>query len=274
MRHTVNGLALNVEMSGSGPPLVLLHGFTGSAATWRDLARSWGASFTTIAVDLIGHGASDAPADPARYRMEHCAADLVALFDRLGLDRPAVLGYSLGGRVALHLELAAPERVGRLILESASPGIADSAERAARTRADEALADSIERDGLPAFVARWERLPLFASQERLPPAARERHRAQRLSNSPLGLANSLRGTGAGAMEPVVDRLAELQMPTLLVVGELDDKYVALAGALEHAIPGARLAIVPDAGHAVHLEQPEVFERLVYEFITRVEVGCR
>ena len=274
MRYAVDGVTLNVETHGSGPPLVLLHGFTGSAETWREPARCWGDAFTTIAVDLIGHGRSDAPADPARYRMERCVADLVALFDQLGLDRPAVLGYSLGGRVALHLALAAPERVERLILESASPGLADPKERAARIRADESLADAIERDGLEAFVARWEKLPLFASQERLPRETREGLRRQRLRNTPRGLANSLRGMGAGAMEPVFPRLGELRMPVLLVVGELDAKYCVLGRSMAAVIPNAQLAIVQDAGHTVHLEQPRMFEDLVRRLLAGPAPGAR
>jgi pimeloyl-ACP methyl ester carboxylesterase len=168
MRISVNGITLHAALAGAGPPLLLLHGFTGSAATWRPLAERLAPLRRTIAVDLIGHGLSDAPADPARYSMEHCLADLLALLDALGLARAAVLGYSLGGRVALQLVAAAPERVSALVLESASPGLASAAERAARAAADDALSTAIERDGLAAFVAGWEQLPLWASQAALP----------------------------------------------------------------------------------------------------------
>lgn len=258
----VNGIRLNVEQAGSGPPLVLLHGFTGSAASWSGYIPAFAERFTTFAVDLIGHGRSDSPRDAARYRMERCVADLIALFDHLGIDQATVLGYSMGGRVALHLALAAPERVGRLILESASPGIADPTERGARIRADDALADAIEREGMAAFVDCWERLPLFASQEVLSADVRQRQRDQRMGNNPIGLANSLRGMGAGAMEPVVARLAEISMPTLLIAGELDAKYVELARMMERVMPNARAVIVPAAGHTVHLEQPETFSAAV------------
>lgn len=266
------GVRFNVEQCGSGPPLVLLHGFTGSAASWAEHAQVFGTSFTTYAIDLIGHGRMASQAAPERYRMERCVQDLVALLDRLEVASTSLLGYSMGGRVALHLAVAAPERIEALVLESASPGIADPAERAARVRADEALADSIERDGLGAFVDRWERLPLFASQERLPEEVRRRHRAQRLSHDPRGLANSLRGMGAGAMEPAWERLSTLVMPVLLLAGELDEKYVALAREMERRIPHASSLIVPNAGHAVHLEAPEVYDQAVLGWLVKVMVA--
>jgi 2-succinyl-6-hydroxy-2,4-cyclohexadiene-1-carboxylate synthase len=172
----------------------------------------------------------------------------------------------MGGRVALHLAAAAPARVRALVLESSSPGIADPTERAARIDADDALADAIERDGLAAFVERWERLPLFASQAVLPEVVLERQRAQRLRNDPRGLANSLRGMGAGRQEPLWHRLATLAAPTLLIAGELDAKYCAIARQMAAALPNARTAVVPNAGHAVHLEQANAFVRNVLEFL--------
>ncbi|MHB8377004.1 MAG: 2-succinyl-6-hydroxy-2,4-cyclohexadiene-1-carboxylate synthase [Dehalococcoidia bacterium] len=265
-RIATDGLHLNVETAGEGVPLLLLHGFSGSAATWEPYAEAW-AGFRTIAVDLIGHGASDAPPDESRYTMTRCVADLSALLDALGVGRAAVLGYSMGGRVALHLALAAPERVAALILEGASPGIEDPAERRARVASDRALADDIERDGVEAFVDRWQALPLFVTQARLPDAVRARLRAQRLRNSAGGLANSLRGMGAGTTEPVVARLHELRMPVLLVAGEHDAKYRAIALAMRERMPDARVSIVAGAGHAVHLEQPAAFAPLVKEFVT-------
>ena len=254
----INDITLNVELSGAGRPLLLLHGFTGSAGTWKPLIDALPPHFRTIAPDVIGHGRSDSPPDAGRYRMECCVADLLAMLDTLQVERAAVLGYSMGGRGALHLAAAAPERVGALVLESSSPGIADPAERQARVAADAALAESIERAGLAAFVERWERLPLFASQSSLPHEARARLRAQRLRNDPRGLANSLRGMGAGSQEPLWEQLPALNIPTLLIAGELDAKYCALAGQMQALLPNARSAIVPGAGHAVHLEQPQLF----------------
>jgi len=271
-RVAVNDIHLNVEQAGAGPPLLLLHGFTGSAASWETHIEQFGQAFTTYAVDIIGHGRSDSPADPARYRMERAVDDLTTLLDILEITSTALLGYSMGGRVALHLAVAAPERIRTLVLESASPGIVDPTERAARIRADEALAESIERDGLEAFIDRWQSLPLFASQQRLPLEIRQRHRAQRLANDPVGLANSLRGMGAGAMEPVWDRLDEMTLPVLLLAGELDRKYVEIAETMAQRIPGARQLIIADAGHATHLDAPERFIPAVQDWLTDPDNG--
>jgi 2-succinyl-6-hydroxy-2,4-cyclohexadiene-1-carboxylate synthase len=266
-RIATNGVELSVEIGGEGPPLVLLHGFTGSAATWQAHSAVFGKKFKTLAIDLLGHGNSDSPAEPARYRMESCVEDLTMLFDRLGLQRLNLLGYSMGGRVALHLTAANSDRIGALLLESASPGITGQAERQARVAGDEALANSIEQQGLEAFVEHWSSLPIFASQAALPEAVRAPLRAQRLSNNPRGLANSLRGLGAGVPPPLRDRLKDVRAPTLLIAGGLDSKYVGLARAMAAALPAGRLGIIPGAGHAAHLEQPEAFDRLVLEFLT-------
>ncbi|HEU5102163.1 MAG TPA: 2-succinyl-6-hydroxy-2,4-cyclohexadiene-1-carboxylate synthase [Roseiflexaceae bacterium] len=268
----VNDITLYVEQSGAGRPLLLLHGFTGSAATWTPFIDALAPGLRILAPDLIGHGRSESPSDAQRYSIDRCVADLLAILDALQIERADVLGYSMGGRVALHLACAARERVGRLVLESSSPGIADAAERVARVAADEALAESIERDGLAAFVERWERLPLFASQASLPQEQRARLRAQRLGNNPLGLANSLRGMGAGRQPSLWDQLPELDVATLLIAGELDAKYRALAGQMLALLPNARATIVPGAGHTVHLEQSRLFIENVLEFLSSSSSG--
>lgn len=265
-------ITLNVEQSGTGPALLLLHGFTGSAAAWHNHIARLAPHFRTIAPDLIGHGYSDAPSDPDRYTVERCGIDLLALLDALEVERAAVLGYSMGGRVALRLAATAPERVCALILESSSPGLTDAAEQRARVTADEALAEAIDRDGLVAFIDRWERLPLFSSQAALPEETRARLRAQRLQNNPRGLANSLRGMGVGRQTPLWDRLALVDMPTLLITGELDPKYCAIAQQMVAALPNAALASVPNAGHTVHLEQSQAFTEHVLGFLQRTDTG--
>jgi 2-succinyl-6-hydroxy-2,4-cyclohexadiene-1-carboxylate synthase len=154
------------------------------------------------------------------------------------------------------------------VLESASPGLADASERETRCKSDDALAEIIERDGIAAFVNRWQALPLFATQARLPVAVREELRCQRLDNNPQGLAGSLRGLGAGMQEPVLQRLGHVQVPTLLLAGALDGKYCELARRMATVLPHQRLAIVPESGHAIHLEQPAVFANTVQRFLDR------
>lgn len=270
MRLPVNGVTLNVETAGAGSPLVLLHGFTGAAGSWSAHVGALAARHTIVAIDMLGHGASDAPADSGRYRIEHAAADILAVLDRLEMPGAAVLGYSMGGRVALFLAASAPARVSALILESASPGIADAGERTKRAAEDAALADAIVREGVPAFVDRWERLPLFATQARLPAEARAAVRAQRLGHTAQGLANSLRGLGQGAQPPLFERLPAVAAPALLIAGELDARYATLSREMSRRMPNARLVIVPAAGHAVHLEQPAAFQRAVLGFLQTVE----
>jgi 2-succinyl-6-hydroxy-2,4-cyclohexadiene-1-carboxylate synthase len=155
--------------------------------------------------------------------------------------------------------------VGALILESTSPGILDPDERAKRRRGDEELAEFTERKGVAAFTRRWEALPLFASQRTLPLPVRHLQRDLRLHNTPRGIANSLRGMGAGMPEPVHERLSELDMPTLLIVGALDDRYRGHSATMQEKLPRARLAMVEGAGHNVHLEQPKKFDAEVLAF---------
>ncbi|HMQ30483.1 MAG TPA: 2-succinyl-6-hydroxy-2,4-cyclohexadiene-1-carboxylate synthase [Chloroflexaceae bacterium] len=266
MQLEIDDITLSYERAGEGPPLLLLHGFTGSADEWAELIPRLAPLRDVVAVDLIGHGRSSAPPDPARYTMDACVLDLLALLDALGLGRADVLGYSMGGRVALHLAAAAPARVGRLILESASPGIADPAERAERAASDDALADRIEREGLDWFVDHWAAIPLFASQAALPAEERAALRERRLRGGARGYANSLRGMGVGRQASLWERLPALAMPTLLISGELDVKYLKLNGELAALLPGAQHAIVRGAGHTVHLEQREAFAQLVVGFL--------
>ena len=216
--------------------LLLLHGFTATGHSWdavRD--RLGGERYSAVAPDLRG-------------------PSIAAVVDALRQDEPyALAGYSMGGRIALHLALAQPQLVRRLVLVSTTAGIEDPAERAARRAADEALAAEIERDGVEAFADRWAAGPLFAGQ---PPAVAAAARVDRLRWSAGELAASLRGLGTGRMEPVWDRLGELTMPAVVVAGERDAKFRALGERLAGALPGGRLVVVPGVVHAVHLVAPE------------------
>ncbi len=266
LRVPLRGVELNVRTAGEGPGTVFLHGFTGSSATWDSHVAVFKRCMKTIAIDLVGHGDSDTPADPRCYRMESCIEHLLVILDVLGIDSANLVGYSMGGRVALHLATAAPDRVRSMILESSSPGIADPIERQKRVAADNLLADYIERNGVDAFVDRWESLPLFESQRNLPVAVRAALRGQRLQNNPLGLTNCLRGMGAGRQESLWPRLSSIEMPVLLVAGQLDVKYCRIAREMANLLPNARLVILEKSGHAVHLERPTAFDREVLEFL--------
>jgi 2-succinyl-6-hydroxy-2,4-cyclohexadiene-1-carboxylate synthase len=267
----VDGVRYEVRLGGEGPPLLLLHGFTGRGAAWGPHLPALRRVSTTIQVDLLGHGQSDAPADPARHAVERQAADLADLIRRVAGGRADVLGYSFGARVALALAIGEPAAVRRLVLESPSAGFADPAERETRRLADEALAAMVERDGIPAFVAFWESLPLFSTHAALTEARRRRLHTERLRNRVDGLAGSLRGAGQGAMTPLHDRLASVVAPTLVICGALDPVRPR-AETVASAISGARLETVDDVGHTPHLEAPARFRGIVLPFITAPEAS--
>ncbi|PZC48552.1 MAG: 2-succinyl-5-enolpyruvyl-6-hydroxy-3-cyclohexene-1-carboxylate synthase [Chloroflexi bacterium] len=256
---------LHVAEWGDGEPLLALHGFTGSCESWRPFRDAW-PGMRLLAPDLPGHGRSlDVPATiPATVEA------LLALLDARGLARVALLGYSMGGRIALRLALQAPERISALIVESASPGIADAAARRDRVAADRALADRLERDGIAAFVDHWQSLSLWRSQQALPAQVQASLRVQRLANDPAGLARSLREAGAGVDAPVLEALVDLACPALFIAGALDARYCDHASAMAARAPGGRAARIAQAGHAAHLEQPEAFRRVVAESLASGE----
>ena len=216
--------------------LVLLHGFTQTGASWDGVVRELAGRYRALAPDL-GAGPWEAELD----RLEALAPPTFTL-----------AGYSMGGRLALALALRVPERVRRLVLVSASPGLADDGERAARRAADEALARRIEAIGAEAFAREWAAQPLFAGQS--PEVAAAAH-ADRLRRSAAEHAAQLRGLGTGVMPPLWDRLGELAMPAVVLAGERDPKFVALARRMQALIPDAGLAVVPGAGHSILLEAP-------------------
>ncbi len=270
-----NGVQIGIIQRDATPDttraatLVLLHGFTGSAANWEPLFEAIALpGMRIIAIDMLGHGRSSAPENPERYTMQHCQADILAVLTELGVvsGEAILLGYSMGGRIALYTAFSRFFRA--LILESASPGLADPVERERRRRSDLALAASIEQNGIANFVAHWEQLPLFASQSNLPIEIRQAQQRQRLSNRAQGLANSLRGVGTGEQPSLQDQLPTLAIPVLLIAGELDAKFCTIARQMEQQLPYATLHIVPGAGHTVHLEQPDLFAQLVKQFCAK------
>jgi 2-succinyl-6-hydroxy-2,4-cyclohexadiene-1-carboxylate synthase len=264
-RMSINGIELNVDQRGDGPGILMLHGFTGDVSTWDPFIDVWD-GWQKVRIDLIGHGASDSPADPERYSMEHAVNDIVEVMDQLGSGSMVVIGYSLGARVAMHFALEVPEAVWALILESGSPGIEDERERQRRMQSDLELAARIEKEGIEKFVDYWQSQPLFATQSKLPADVFERQRRQRLAGSPAGLANSLRGMSQGRQEYLLPYMTELMMPVMLITGEQDQAYTNLARQMSWTLPTSVLEIIPNAGHTVHLEQPELFGGIVKRFL--------
>jgi len=228
-----------------GAELVLLHGFTQTGRSWQPVHRALAGRYRAVAPDLPGHG--DFAGRPASFAA--CDAYLRALVR----GSHTLVGYSMGGRIALHAALAPDAAVRRLVMIGASPGLEDPGERAARRTADDALAARIEAIGLEAFVREWGAQPLFAG---MPRGVAELAHADRMRNAAAGLATALRGLGTGVMPSLWERLGELALPVELVVGERDEKFRSVAERMAWALPSARVHVVAGAGHAVQLEAPD------------------
>ena len=244
--------------AGTGPSLVLLHGFTQTARCWGPFDDALAERWPVRLVDAPGHG--DSVCDHADV------VEAAELLGRAG-GHATYVGYSMGGRVALRLALDRPELVERLVLIGASPGIEDHAEREQRRHRDEALADRIEVVGVAKFLDEWLTQPLFRGLS--PEAA---HRDERLRNRAASLAASLRCAGIGAQVPLWQRLDELEMPALLVVGADDDKYGEIAERMrDHIGANATVQRVAGAGHTAHLEQPHRSARHVLDWLARTAI---
>ena len=250
----VAGFAIHVEEEGTGPDVVLLHGFTGSAATMKELGSTLDRH--QLRIDLVGHGHSSAPASVDPYCMDAMVDQVATVIDEM-VDGPVdLVGYSLGGRVALSMLVARSELVRKASLIGVSPGIRSASERADRVVADEALAATISNDGLATFVDSWMALPMWASlRSARTPEWWAQSRVQRLASSSIGLANSLRGAGTGAMPHLFDDLTDISVPVQLIVGELDEKFRATADLMHQALPDSIVSMIVGAGHAAHLESP-------------------
>ena len=241
--------------------VVLAHGFTQTARSWaafEPLLHAELPDAELVAVDLPGHGDAAAPADLDLW------ASAARLVEAGGIG--TYVGYSMGGRVALHAAIGAPDAVRRLVLIGATAGIDDPAERQTRRDADERLAEHIEEVGVPTFIDEWLTNPLFAGL-----TEHTALRSDRLRNSAAGLAASLRATGTGTQTPLWDRLGEVECPVLVLVGEHDAKFTDLGRRLVDGLCAAELVVVPTAGHSVHLEQPEATASAIASWLTRTPV---
>ncbi|HWI47394.1 MAG TPA: 2-succinyl-6-hydroxy-2,4-cyclohexadiene-1-carboxylate synthase [Rummeliibacillus sp.] len=246
--------------------LVFLHGFTGSTKTWDSVVQSFQGTYRIITVDLIGHGLTDAPYNVQRYSMEEQVELLHDFFEARQIPSFTLIGYSMGGRVAIAFTMKYAEMVEQLILESSSPGLPTSEERATRRNNDDALADRIEKNGLESFVDNWENIPLFDSQKELPVSTQLIIRKERLDQKVIGLANSLRGIGTGQQPSYWEELQNYTKPVLLITGELDKKFEQKAYAMNKRFQCCENIIVPNVGHAIHVENPQTFATIIEEHL--------
>jgi 2-succinyl-6-hydroxy-2,4-cyclohexadiene-1-carboxylate synthase len=252
--------AIHSEITGSGPRLVLFHGFTQTCRLWGPFGDELARAHTLVHVDLPGHGGSAG----VRAGFEEGTA---LLADTIA-EPSDVLGYSLGARWALHLALARPDLVTRLVTIGGTPGIRDGALRAERRRRDDAMAAALERSGdVGAFVARWLATPLFVGLDASVAGAGERER-----NTAAGLASSLRLAGAGVQASLWERLGELGMPALFVAGAQDVRYGEVAAEMARLAPAASAALIPGAGHTAHLERPTLAGAVIGHWLAATGPG--
>ncbi len=260
---TIEGCRYYVEVKGSGPTLVCFHGFAENSGTWEALQPP---DCQMVLVDLLGHGRSAKPRSLEPYELPVLLGHLHELMAELGCTGYSLLGYSLGGRIALAYGAAYPREVQGLILESSAYGIGDEEQRALRREQDVRLAQEILDRGIEWFAEHWSSLPLFASQTRLPPEIRAKIRARRLGNAPHALANTLLGSGQGVFPCLRERIPALPMPILYIHGEQDEKYKEIGRELVDLNPGIKREMIPGAGHNAHLENPVTFAEIVGNFL--------
>jgi 2-succinyl-6-hydroxy-2,4-cyclohexadiene-1-carboxylate synthase len=256
---------LHYQLNGSPgkPLLVFLHGFLGSLEDWNFAAAHFASNYHCLRVDLPGHGQSRL-AEPAQYSMPATARLLIELLDQLKISKAHLLGYSMGGRLALYLAVHYPDRFLKVILESSSPGLEDPQEQKQRQDQDERLAQALEKKGLEQFVREWYSLPLFQNLSSHPCFAEMFQR--RLQNDPVELARSLRLMGTGKQPALWARLAEVQSPVLLLTGERDQKFCGIAPKMRQRNPQFQISVIEDCGHTIHFENEKRFLQEVAGFL--------
>lgn len=256
---TINGDKYSYEDVGSGDVVVLFHGFTGSRKTWSELIIFLKREYRVISIDLPGHGYTETNEHKS---VKGFCTDMYHLFEELNINKVHLLGYSMGGRTALSFALYYPEMVSSLILESASPGIADPKLKRERRIADAKLAASIVNFGVIDFVNQWEKIDLFKSQLNLPANIKRIIREERLNQSKEGLSASLLYMGTGIQPSWWDKLNTVSIPVTLIVGELDEKFVLINEQMKELFKNVNLYTIKEAGHCVHLEKTNEFNEQV------------
>jgi 2-succinyl-6-hydroxy-2,4-cyclohexadiene-1-carboxylate synthase len=264
MKHTTIW-AYHARGEPSDPPVVFLHGFMGAGADWLPIAENYANRFFCLMPDLPGHGHNIHLPLAQPLDFDSVVNGLNLLLEQLNLDRISLVGYSLGGRIALYAALKFPQKIRSLVLESCHAGIVDEQARRERAEADDRQAEAVLTHGLETFVERWYEMDLFRtlqSQSQLLAEIKEK----RKKNDPRWVAKTLKELSPGRQPPLWTKLGALPMPVLLIAGTLDTKYTELAAKMSQQIPRARLEIIPGVGHNVHLEYPKQFGKVISVFL--------
>lgn len=246
------------------PPLLFLHGFMGDCHEFDPVMSLLSDQFHCLAIDLPGHGKTQTASPDQPYTLQQTAEGLIRCLDALNIKNCFLLGYSMGGRIALYLTLHFPSYFSRVILESTSPGLKTEAERTARLEHDLKLAQALETKDFPTFLTQWYHQPLFASLTQHPKF--EQLLNARLQNHSFSLARSLRNLSTGCQPALWEKLEQNTIPLLLLVGKFDAKFVRINREIASLCRSARLEIIDQAGHNIHFEQVDRFVETTRHFL--------
>ncbi|WP_298844199.1 2-succinyl-6-hydroxy-2,4-cyclohexadiene-1-carboxylate synthase [Clostridium sp.] len=259
----IENIKYHIEVRGEGKPIICLHGFSENLSTWKSIQLD---GYQLILIDLIGHGQSDKPKQRKYYSLKVMIRHLNELISKLGLKRYSMLGYSMGGRIALAYSLIYPKEIDKLILENSSYGQYGFLNRLRRRRNDLNLAKSIERNGIEWFNQYWSDLSIFKSQRRLSKAIIKEIGERRLLNKAHALSNTLQGTGQGKFPCLKHKIVKLSMPILFISGEDDKKYELVGNNFEILNSRVKHVVINGCGHNTHIEDTNTFVKVINDFL--------
>jgi 2-succinyl-6-hydroxy-2,4-cyclohexadiene-1-carboxylate synthase len=274
MKLEANGVKLNLEypneIDKTKDYILLIHGYMGCSEDWLPVIEQMPKKYNYVTLDIVGHGKSDAPVNPSYYNVDSITAQIKFIKDYLTPNKIFLLGYSMGGRIALSYTVAYPEDVKGLILESASAGIKNDDERQKRYEDDLKLVEFIETHTLEEFIEMWSDQELFNTQRRFSNDKLKKLRKTKASGSKIGYANSLKGFSTGIMPPVHDKLKMIPMKIVLITGDLDTKFTGINARLAKRFFKAKHKIVKNSGHNTHLEEPKRFIEIVTNYLNQIQ----
>ncbi len=272
MKFNIDGIKINIEHPREIDPekdfVLFLHGFTGCAEDWYPLFEQFPENYNLFALDLVGHGKSDAPMDSNFYTAENLVKQIKFVKDQLTTNKIFVAGYSMGGRAALSFAASYPDDIKGLILESATAGIKNEEERKKRYEDDLKLVEYIESHTLEEFIDLWIDQELFNTLRRFSNEKLKKIKKKKASGSKIGYANSLKGFSTGIMPPLHDRLKKIPVKVLLISGDLDTKFTGINARLAKRFFKAKHKIVKNSGHNTHLEEPKRFLEIVTNYLNQ------
>jgi 2-succinyl-6-hydroxy-2,4-cyclohexadiene-1-carboxylate synthase len=271
MKIKYKNILLNLEKiqkNNSKNYILFLHGFTGSLKDWIDVTKNIDSRFNIAILDFIGHGESDSPEDENLYSTESIIEQIDLAINNITNEKIILAGYSMGGRAALSYASKSQDKLKAMILESAAPGITSENLRKERITTDEELANFILENPIEKFINYWMNIDLFKSQKSLPKEKLKLIHNNKLKNNKVGLANSLKGFGSGKMPPLFENLKNIKIKTLLISGELDEKFRNINLHMSQLLQSSKFIIVKGAGHNAHLEKEEEYVNEVNNFLNQ------